>query len=165
MTDELHELFLRDLDRSAVAVAAVAAHFIRLRKYTVEVPFIFRPENREDGVPDRGDIFVTTQAGEQKVIEVKGLNYTIEQILGEGNKKGFPAISFTNKDAWDRREYYPDLVFIVSSDNNRCGMVDMSKKPILQTIPIKHGERGYVVNTYAFDPPDCLRYVLDKEAL
>jgi len=159
MTDELHELFLKDLDRSAVAVAAVAAYFIRLRRYTVEVPFIFRPESREDGVPDRGDIFVTTQAGERKVIEVKGLNYTIEEILG------WPLISFTNKDAWDRRDYCPDLLFILSSDNNRALMVNMDKAPRFHTVTIKHKERGYMIDTYAIDKKDSVRYVLDKEAL
>lgn len=78
---ERHEQFKVNLRRSQIAVAAMAAYYIRTCKFDVRSLAPLIPDTVEEGVSDNGDLSIRLR-GEKDwtIVEVKGVQYTFDSV-------------------------------------------------------------------------------------
>jgi len=143
--EERFELFRERLKRSTAAVGAIASFFIRSGRYDVFCPRLHVPEDVDDRETDSGDLHITPENGKTRIVDAKGLNYSMEQI------NDFPMIVFSTVRSWDNKAP-PDLVMVVDNTLTHAFMLDVSKAPEFAVVKIKDKEKDLIVENYGLPP-------------
>ena len=146
--------FAAALEGSLPKVSLVAAHFIRRKHYHIQYTPPVIPKTRSECQSDCGDLIAWKGDGPKHVIEVKGLKYDSETLMG------FPYILIDKKTTFDKKETRPFMYYIVGSDTDYALMFYVKDWEHTEIQKYKDQQTGNLDPCYHAEPKHFTRIKL-----